>query len=47
VLDPVSAWPNQREYEARYKLLGACFSENFMKYADDCPPEVIAAGPQK
>lgn len=31
----------------RYKDLAARFIENFKKFEDGCPPEVIAAGPKK
>jgi len=46
VLLPASSWPDQAEYGARYRELGARFIENFKKFSTGCPPEVIAAGPK-
>jgi hypothetical protein len=31
----------------RYKDLAARFVENFKKFEEACPPEVIAAGPRR
>jgi phosphoenolpyruvate carboxykinase (ATP) len=45
VLDPSSAWPNKKEYREEYKQLATRFIDNFRKFAPDCPPEVINAGP--
>ncbi|MEJ5240954.1 MAG: phosphoenolpyruvate carboxykinase (ATP) [Anaerolineales bacterium] len=46
VLDPSSSWPNKEEYWKKYRQLAARFIENFRKFEDVCPPEVIAAGPK-
>ncbi len=45
VLDPSSAWPSQEEYMGKYRQLAMRFIDNFKKFASDCPPEVIEAGP--
>ena len=45
VLDPSSAWPSQEEYMSKYRQLAMRFVDNFKKFASDCPPEVIEAGP--
>ncbi|MFN3742801.1 MAG: phosphoenolpyruvate carboxykinase (ATP) [Anaerolineales bacterium] len=46
VLDPSSSWPDKEEYWKKYRQLAARFIENFRKFEDACPPEVIAAGPK-
>jgi phosphoenolpyruvate carboxykinase (ATP) len=46
VLYPSSAWPSEDAYFKRYKSLAARFIDNFKKFADDCPPEVVKAGPK-
>jgi phosphoenolpyruvate carboxykinase (ATP) len=45
VLYPSSAWPSQAKYDDRYHQLAARFINNFRKYADQCPPELVNAGP--
>lgn len=47
VLDPASSWPSHEEHLVKYKELASRFIENFKKYASQCPPEVIKAGPVK
>jgi len=46
VLSPSSSWGDKKEYDRRYKDLAMRFKENFAKFADNTPPEVIEAGPQ-
>lgn len=46
VLNPASAWPSQAAYKQRYQELASRFIDNFKKFAEDCPPEVCAAGPK-
>lgn len=46
ILDPSGAWPSKAEYMKKYKELATRFVENFKKYEDGCPPEVIQAGPK-
>lgn len=45
VLDPASAWPSDEEYFDKYRQLASRFIDNFKKFAPDCPPEVVNAGP--
>lgn len=46
VLDPASSWGNREEYEKKYRQLAARFVDNFKKFAPDCPPELLEAGPK-
>jgi phosphoenolpyruvate carboxykinase (ATP) len=46
VLDPAASWPNRETYFNKYRQLAARFIENFKKFEEGCPPEVIAAGPK-
>ena len=45
VLSPSSSWGDKKEYDRRYKDLAMRFKENFAKFADNTPPEVVEAGP--
>jgi phosphoenolpyruvate carboxykinase (ATP) len=46
VLSPSSSWGDKKEYERRYKDLAMRFKENFAKFTDRTPPEVVEAGPR-
>ncbi len=46
VLDPAASWPNRDVYFQKYRQLAQRFIENFKKFEEGCPPEVIAAGPK-
>jgi len=46
VLDPGSSWPDGKLYMEKYRELARRFIENFKKFSDRCPPEVLAAGPR-
>ena len=46
VLDPASSWPSAEAYRKRYRGLASRFIDNFKKFEDAAPPEVIAAGPK-
>lgn len=46
VLDPSSSWPDKDEYWKKYRQLAARFVENFKKFEEGCPPEVLEAGPR-
>ena len=46
VLSPSSSWADKSEYDRRYKDLARRFQENFAKFADSTPPEVVEAGPK-
>ncbi|HEY9167241.1 MAG TPA: phosphoenolpyruvate carboxykinase (ATP) [Candidatus Kryptonia bacterium] len=45
ILDPSNSWPSKSEYMNKYKQLASRFIENFKKFEEGCPPEVIKAGP--
>jgi phosphoenolpyruvate carboxykinase (ATP) len=46
VLEPWSSWPSRKEYDKRYSDLAARFQENFSKFAENTPQQVIDAGPK-
>jgi phosphoenolpyruvate carboxykinase (ATP) len=46
VLEPWSSWPSRAEYDKKYKGLAQRFSENFKKFEDQTPREVVEAGPK-
>jgi phosphoenolpyruvate carboxykinase (ATP) len=46
VLSPSSSWGDKKEYDRRYKDLAMRFKENFAKFTDNTPPEIIEAGPK-
>lgn len=46
VLNPAEAWPSQEAYMQRYRELAARFVDNFKKFEERCPPEVVQAGPR-
>jgi len=45
-LDPSASWSSKEIYMQKYKQLASRFVENFKKFEDGCPPEVIKAGPK-
>jgi len=45
VLDPQSTWGDKAAYEKQAGQLAAMFVENFKRFEDDVPPEVVEAGP--
>jgi phosphoenolpyruvate carboxykinase (ATP) len=46
VLEPWSAWSSRAEYDKKYKSLAVRFIENFTKFTERTPQEVIDAGPK-
>jgi phosphoenolpyruvate carboxykinase (ATP) len=46
VLEPWSSWPSRKEYDKRYKDLAQRFIENFAKFEEGTPREVVEAGPK-
>ena len=46
VLSPASSWGDKQEYDRRYKDLAMRFKENFAKFSDQTPSEVLEAGPK-
>lgn len=47
VLEPSNSWGNKEEYWTRYDSLAARYIENFKLFSEDCPDEVIQAGPKR
>ncbi len=45
ILDPSSSWPSKTEYSKKYKQLAERFIDNFRKFEDRSPREVVEAGP--
>jgi len=45
ILDPSGSWPDKKLYMKRYKELASRFIENFKKFEEGCPQEIIDAGP--
>jgi phosphoenolpyruvate carboxykinase (ATP) len=46
VLNPSESWPDKALYMQRYRSLANRFIENFKKFQDGCPPEMVKAGPK-
>ena len=46
VLDPRSTWDDEAAYERQARELAGMFVDNFKKFADDVPAEVVDAGPR-
>ena len=46
VLYPSTSWPSEESYMKKYQSLATRFIDNFRKFADNCPPEVINSGPK-
>jgi phosphoenolpyruvate carboxykinase (ATP) len=46
-LYPENSWPDKSAYANRYKQLASLYVENFKKFKDGCPEEIVAAGPRR
>ena len=46
VLDPSSSWSDKKEYDKKYQQLAQRFIENFGKFTEGTPQEVVDAGPK-
>ncbi|HEX5807479.1 MAG TPA: phosphoenolpyruvate carboxykinase (ATP) [Anaerolineales bacterium] len=46
VLTPSASWSDKHEYDRRYRDLAMRFKENFAKFTDSTPREVVEAGPR-
>ncbi len=46
VLDPASSWVSKDAYTKRYRSLASRFIDNFKKFEEGAPEEVINAGPR-
>ena len=47
VLYPEQTWEDPAAYRDKRKQLALLFIENFKKFSDGTPPEIIKAGPKK
>jgi phosphoenolpyruvate carboxykinase (ATP) len=47
VLDPGNTWSNRQEYTKRYDALAARFIENFKRFQEGCPKNILEAGPKR
>lgn len=45
VLKPSETWEDPKAYQEKYVQLASLFVENFKKFQDGCPPDVVKAGP--
>lgn len=46
LLDPEQAWSDKSAYKSSTETLAGMFTKAFERYANECAPEVVAAGPQ-
>jgi phosphoenolpyruvate carboxykinase (ATP) len=46
VLEPWSSWSSRAEYDKKYRQLAQRFIENFAKFSEGIPREVVEAGPR-
>jgi phosphoenolpyruvate carboxykinase (ATP) len=46
VLYPAQAWPSQQEYDRKYRQLAERFVDNFRRFSDEAPLEIVAVGPK-
>lgn len=47
ILDPASSWGNKQEYVKKRDDLAARYQENFKRYEEGCPADIVAAGPKR
>jgi phosphoenolpyruvate carboxykinase (ATP) len=47
VLDPSMSWPDKTAYMNKYRELASRFVENFKKFEEGCPVEIIQVGPKR
>ena len=45
IMNPSASWPNHAEYLKHYKALASRFLDNFKKFEDFVPQDVISGGP--
>jgi phosphoenolpyruvate carboxykinase (ATP) len=46
VLEPSASWPSKKEYDKKYRQLAGRFVENFKKFEDRVPANVLQASPK-
>jgi len=44
ILRPIMCWPSHEEYKIQAKKLAVQFAENFKRYEDGVPEEVVRLG---
>jgi phosphoenolpyruvate carboxykinase (ATP) len=47
ILNPGESWSNADVYMQKYRELASRFTENFKRYEEGCPAEIMNAGPVK
>ena len=47
VLEPSNSWGDKDDYWKKYDGLAARYIENFKKFREGCPPDVLVAGPRR
>jgi phosphoenolpyruvate carboxykinase (ATP) len=47
ILDPSTSWASKKDYDKKYQQLAARFVENFKKFEDKTPREVVESGPKQ
>ncbi len=47
VLNPANTWGDRDAYKDKYLQLAGLYIENFKKFSDGCPQEIVKAGPTK
>lgn len=47
ILNPENTWPRKEAYREKYRQLASLFIENFKKFSEGVPPEVLKAGPRR
>ncbi len=47
VLNPINTWGDKKAFQDKYLMLASLFNENFKKFKDGCPDDVIKSGPVK
>ncbi len=47
VLYPSETWGDKAAYKEKYLQLASLYIENFKKFTEGCPPEIVEAGPKK
>ncbi len=46
VMNPAASWSSREAYIKRYRSLASRFTDNFRKFEENCPLDIIAAGPK-
>jgi phosphoenolpyruvate carboxykinase (ATP) len=46
ILNPADSWPSKDAHRDKYRQLASRFIDNFKKFEEGCPPDVLKAGPK-